>query len=98
MHETDWATVIHGRAEEALRLFEKESFDLVLTDPPYGVSYTSDMRAESFGTIDNDGAGDRDLVRDIITECVRLVGQNRHLYVFGPTDVLEGQQARGTSG
>jgi DNA modification methylase len=28
--------------------------------------------------------------RGSLTECVRLVGQNRHLYVFGPDDVLAG--------
>lgn len=37
-----------------------------------------------------DGAEDREAVRGVLRECVRLVAQNRHLYVFGPDDVLDG--------
>lgn len=36
------------------------------------------------------GVNERGQVRDVLQECVRLVGQNRHLYVFGPADVLDG--------
>lgn len=91
-YESNLVTVYHGRAEQLLPMMPKESFDLIVTDPPYGVSWQSNRRTEQFERIANDGAGDRDLVRGIITECVRLVGQHRHLYVFGPKDVLEGQK------
>lgn len=75
----------HGRAEDVLPSLETESFGLVLTDPPYGVEYKSGMRAESW-EIDGDGscAEDREAVHEVLRHCVRLVGQNRHLYVFGP--------------
>lgn len=87
---TERVTLWHGRAEMVLPSMVTESFDLVLTDPPYGVEFASGFRKETFGTIDNDGQADRGLVHEVLRECVRLVGQNRHLYVFGPSDVLDG--------
>lgn len=89
-YESPRVTLHSGDAREVLPAFATESFDLVVTDPPYGVSFASGRRSESFGTIENDGAQDREVVRSVLRECVRLVGQSRHLYVFGPVDVLEG--------
>lgn len=90
VYQTDRVRVIRADAREALPRLATESFDLVLTDPPYGVEFHSGFRAQGFGEILNDGAADRGGVQDVLRECVRLVGQNRHLYVFGPVDVLEG--------
>lgn len=90
LHESEFATVILGRSEHVLPRFDTESFDLVVTDPPYGVEWQSNRRSERFDRIDGDGAADRGFVATVLRECVRLVAQNRHLYVFGPTDVLTG--------
>lgn len=91
-YHSPFATVYHGRAEDALTLIPKESIDLIVTDPPYGVEWQSNRRTVKFDQIAGDGAdgASREAVRNVLTECVRVVGQNRHLYVFGPTDVLEG--------
>lgn len=89
-YESDRVTLVHAPAETVLPTLEKESFNLILTDPPYGVEFASGFRKDSFGQIDNDGQGDRGLVHDVLRECVRVVGQGRHLYVFGPSDVLDG--------
>lgn len=89
-YQSERVTLWHGSALNVLPTLPTESVDLVLTDPPYGVDFASGFRSESFGTIANDGAGDRGGVHEALRECVRLVGQNRHLYVFGPSDVLEG--------
>lgn len=89
-YQSERVTLWHGDALDVLPTLPTESFDLVLTDPPYGVDFASGFRSESFGTIANDGQDDRDGVHQVLRECVRLVGQNRHLYVFGPADVLEG--------
>lgn len=80
-----------GDAAEVLPTYKTESFDLVVTDPPYGVEFESGMRGESLGKIANDGADEdsRTLVAELLLECVRLVGQNRHLYVFGPEVLRE---------
>lgn len=97
VHETEAVTLWCGKAEEVLPRFPKESFDLICTDPPYGVDFSSGFRSESFGTINNDGQADRDTIREVLRECVRLVGQNRHLYVFGPADVLDGLKVSDTA-
>lgn len=92
VYESKHGVVFHGRAEDYLATMDKESVDLVVTDPPYGVEWKSNRRAEKFDQLHGDGADleSREMVRGVLTECVRVVGQNRHLYVFGPTDVLEG--------
>lgn len=90
--QTDLVELHLGNARDFLPSFRTESVDLVVTDPPYGVEYQSNMRAESFDRIANDGAADREGISQIIGECVRLVGQHRHIYVFGPADVLAGHK------
>ncbi len=92
VYESDAVTLWHGDALEVLPTIEKESTGLILTDPPYGVEWQSNTRAESFGMLIGDGQDDRDGIRDVLTHCVRIVGQNRHLYIFGPADVMEGQK------
>lgn len=94
VYESDLATIWHGDARDVLANIQKESVDLIVTDPPYGVEWQSNTRAERFDQLVGDGAGEdeRAIVRDVLTHCVRIVGQNRHLYVFGPTDVLDGQK------
>lgn len=92
VYESARATVLHADAREVLAEREQESVDLVVVDPPYGVEFQSGMRAESFAALTGDGEHEREGVRKIIELAVRSVGQHRHLYVFGPTDVLEGQK------
>lgn len=91
-YESDLVTVYHGRAEHLLPQMRTESVDLIVTDPPYGVEQQSRRRAEVFDPIEGDGsdAASRAAVAEIIEQCVRIVGQHRHLYVFGPDDVLDG--------
>jgi DNA modification methylase len=84
------ATVYCGDALDVLPALATESLDLIVTDPPYGVEWRSGFRSQAFDALLNDAAGDREGIRAVLTECVRLVGQNRHLYVFGPSDVLDG--------
>lgn len=90
LYESPLATVYHGHAEDVLPLLPTESVDLIATDPPYGVDWQSNRRAEKFDRIAYDGAADRDIVREVMRECVRLLRQHRHLYSFGPADVLDG--------
>jgi DNA modification methylase len=92
VYESDAVTLWHGDALEVLPTIEKESVGLILTDPPYGVEWESNRRAESMGQLLGDGGAERGGISEVMRECVRIVGQNRHLYVFGPADVLEGQK------
>jgi DNA modification methylase len=92
VYQSDAVTLWHGDALEVLPTIEKESTGLILTDPPYGVEWRSNTRAERFDMLLGDGRDDRDGIRDVMTECVRIVAQNRHLYVFGPADVIADQK------
>lgn len=94
VYESDLVTVVHGRAEDYLPMVPRESVGLVIADPPYGREWESNRRAESFGQLDGDGADtmSRERLNRVIGECVRIVGQQRHLYVFGPEDVLAGHK------
>lgn len=92
VHDGPFGQVWHGDAEQVLATIPTESAHLILTDPPYGQEWQSNQRGDGFGQLDGDGAdeGSRLKIRGGLVHCVRIVGQNRHLYVFGPTDVLEG--------
>ena len=92
VYETERATLILGDARDALQGIERESIELTITDPPYGVEWKSGRRAESFAMLANDGAGaeDRAGIREVIEQLVRITRRERHLYVFGPADILAG--------
>lgn len=90
LYESDRATVWLGDSRSVLPRVATESVALVITDPPYGQDWQSNHRSERFEVLAGDGAGDRDGIREVLEHAVRIVGQNRHLYVFGPTDVLGG--------
>lgn len=90
IYDSPLATIYHGRAEDVLPLLATESVHLIATDPPYGVEWQSRRRTEKFDKLDGDAQADRPTIARILSECVRIVGQHRHLYVFGPTDVLDG--------
>lgn len=92
VYQSELATVWLGDARDVLATVPKESVDLILTDPPYGVEWQSNRRAERMTQLVGDGAHEREMVAEVLTQCVRIVGQNRHLYVFGPADVLAGQK------
>lgn len=96
-YQSERVTLYHGDAFYELLELDTESFDLILTDPPYGVEFQCGRREGTFDVILNDTPDDRDLIRAALIQCVRLVGQNRHLYVFGPTDVLEGLKVTETT-
>lgn len=90
LYRTDRVELYCGDAREVLAGVGTESVDLVVVDPPYGVQWQSNLRVERFDVLHEDGADEREGVAEILRQCVRVVGQNRHLYVFGPQDVLEG--------
>jgi DNA modification methylase len=90
IHRTDRATVIVGDARDVLAGIETDTLDLVIVDPPYGMEWQSRRRAEPFAILNGDGTNEREGVRRILSECVRVAGHNQHLYVFGPPEVLEG--------
>ena len=83
-------TLHHADALDVVTAMPTESVHLIATDPPYGQEWQSRRRAVTFDQLLGDGAHERDDIAAVLTQCVRVVGQNRHLYVFGPDDVLAG--------
>lgn len=75
-----------------LAAMQNESVQLVLTDPPYGVAFRSNMRADRFDAIAGDGGSDDEYgkIRSILGHAARVTAQSRHLYVFGPARLVDG--------
>lgn len=97
VYESPRVTVWHGDAGEVLPGLRTESLDLLLTDPPYGDGYESGRRAERFGQITMDTLADREDHREILRHAVRVIGQHRHLYVFGPAELVDGLKVSATT-
>ncbi len=90
IYSSDLATVYQGDALDVLPDLPTKSLDLLLLDPPYGVEWRSNRRAETFDQLLGDGVTDRDGIAEALTMALRRLRVNRHLYVFGPGDVLAG--------
>lgn len=90
LYQSDFNQLYCGDSLEFLKDRATESVHLVVTDPPYGVSYQSNSRTDKFAQIANDKPEDRAAVREIMEHAVRTVRQNRHIYSFGPSDCLRG--------
>ncbi len=75
-------TILNGDCRTELALLPDSSVDLVLTDPPYGMSYRSNRRTvqEKFRGIEGDA--DADLFAGVVGELYRVLRDDRHAYVF----------------
>ena len=80
LHQSDLCTLILGDARDPATR-PGEQYDLLCTDPPYGVKWESGWRAESFGQLQGDD-GTLD-VPGLLAEWVRRLRNSRHVYVFG---------------
>lgn len=78
-------TLYHGDCREVLPTLGKDVADLIICDPPYGVSWKSNRRAMSFGEMDGDRSADAALVAtELALACLR---EGRHVYLFGKFDL-----------
>ena len=59
---------------------ENKFIDLIVTDPPYGMNFRSNHRAERYGNIHWDD--NLDWVNDFCAEANRVLKGNSHLYMF----------------
>lgn len=87
-YKNQWCAVIKGDCREILPAMPDE-FGLLVTDPPYGVNFQSNMRQDSWGEIvGDDGKLD---VNECLSLAISKLMAFRHLYVFGPceTDKLK---------
>ena len=87
--------IIHGECIEVMRGLDKESVDLVLTDPPYGIDFNSGHRKKtslkSINGILNDGKDNAPFLSNVIDELARIMKNNSHLYWFTRWDKVSEQ-------
>lgn len=80
-YQREGVTILLGDCREHLVDTPRETFDLLLTDPPYGVANNSGTRARPWGQI----AGDDDAgwIPATLSIAALTVRRNRHAYIFG---------------
>jgi DNA modification methylase len=84
-YEEDGITIYHGDCREILPTLAKDSVDLILTDPPYGVDFQSSFRQESFEKIVGDQSQEAALQG--LQAALPVLTYDRHLYIFGRFDL-----------
>lgn len=72
--------IIQGDCLEVMKTMADKSFDLVLTDPPYGMAYQSSWRTEKYERIANDE--DVAWFPDFAKEVYRVLKDDSHVYIF----------------
>lgn len=79
--ERDGVAIYHGDCRELLALLPRDSVDVIVTDPPYGIEYRSARRTDG---ISSPIAGDADLAiaREGLAAALRLLRRHRHVYAF----------------
>jgi site-specific DNA-methyltransferase (adenine-specific) len=83
-YEEAGVTIYHGDCREVATGLGDGSMDLIVTDPPYGVRWSSGLRMLAFDDIANDdGCLD---VPHVLDEMLRVLRNCRHAYIFGRFD------------
>jgi DNA modification methylase len=84
LYASDAVTLYCGDSREILPTLGDESVDLLVTDPPYGVSQRANTRKERFDLIAGDAPGEaEELLASVTPDLVRVTRRSRHLYTFG---------------
>ena len=79
--------IILGDSIEILPILENNSFDLLLSDPPYGMDFKSGWNNKE--KIANDKIEDTiTLFEEVLKNSVPLLKDNAHFYLFGNIDFL----------
>lgn len=77
---TENIKLLQGDCLERLKGLPDESIDMVLTDPPYGMSYRSNRPLERYDAILNDSC--LDWLPQFVKECYRVAKNDTAHYVF----------------
>lgn len=77
----------HGDCRDILPTLPKDSADVLVTDPPYGMKWQSNRRTATaqFAMLEGDG-GEID-VPALLALALKLLRRGRHAYIFGKFDV-----------
>lgn len=80
--------IILGDSIKVLPTLEKKSFDLLLSDPPYGMDFKSGWNNKE--KIQNDKIVDTiNLFENVLKESVPLLKEDAHFYLFGNVNYIE---------
>jgi site-specific DNA-methyltransferase (adenine-specific) len=72
-----------GDCIEFMKTLPDECVDLVVTDPPYGISYVNNHSQEQFAVISNDDFEQtKPLLEEYFKECFRIMKQDSAIYSF----------------
>jgi len=82
-------TLIRGDCLKVFPTIPSESIDLMVTDPPFGVSFQSNFKKQKFNKILNDD--NLDWYEGFIKESYRVLKNNTHTYIFTRWDVYPQQ-------
>jgi DNA modification methylase len=82
VYSSDTVDLWCGRAEDVLPRLDSWSVDMIAMDPPYGAKWQSGRRNDRFATISGDD--DASFVHEVLRNCLRVLREQRHVYVFGP--------------
>lgn len=79
--------IIHGDSIEILKNYNGPKFDLLLSDPPYGMNFKSGWSDKN--KIANDKIEDTiELFESVLIESVRHLKEDAHFYLFGSIDYV----------
>ena len=79
--------IIEGDSRQVLKTLDKKSFDLLLSDPPYGMDFKSGWNIKD--KIQNDKIEDTvKLFEEVLKESVPLLKDDAHFYLFGNINYL----------
>lgn len=91
--DKDGIVIYHGDCLDVMNDMKSKQFDLLVTDPPYGVNFKSN-NSDNFQKIENDLPSDRAKVDAMITKALKLLKEARHFYIFGEWDYSHPTAAR----
>lgn len=80
MTEIKLNTIYNEDCLETMKRMPDNYVDLVLTDPPYGMSYVSSRRKRKFEAIKDDD--NLDWVQPFCNEAYRVMKDDSHIYLF----------------
>ena len=79
--------IIEGDSRKILKTLKNKSYDLLLSDPPYGMDFKSGWNTKD--KIQNDKIEDTVLLfEQVLKECVPLLKDDAHFYLFGNINYL----------
>lgn len=79
--------IIEGDSRNILKTLNHKSYDLLLSDPPYGMDFKSGWNTKD--KIQNDKIEDTVvLFEEVLKECVPLLKDDAHFYLFGNMNYL----------